>query len=173
MIASQLQSSRIDVDENSVGNLSNDIVPSQVILKYCLQKGYSTITRTSKLERLASNSAVSIGQRIQPLTDEQSDVTYQAMTAIMNQRDMTDDVHVKVKFHAKESDIFVYWLSSGDGGAPVEEQHVAFIENGSSVEQRTYPDHKFKVYHAYDPSKYQTYEVTKSYGETQDIHVEL
>lgn len=155
MLANQLQIE--DTDNVDV---------SQVILKFMLQNEYSTITRTSKLERLASNSALAL-ERIPAMTDSQLEIASKAMTAIMNQRDMIEDVQVKVKFHAKESDLFIYWMK-GD-----EEHQVAFVENGSSVEQSTFPNHKFKVYHAYEPDKYQTFSITSTYGETQDVHVEL
>eukprot|EP00529_Nitzschia_sp_RCC80_P031766 CAMPEP_0113488482 /NCGR_PEP_ID=MMETSP0014_2-20120614/26039_1 /TAXON_ID=2857 /ORGANISM="Nitzschia sp." /LENGTH=362 /DNA_ID=CAMNT_0000382195 /DNA_START=258 /DNA_END=1346 /DNA_ORIENTATION=- /assembly_acc=CAM_ASM_000159 len=169
----QLQSSSSSSSSNNE-SLLNSITSSQVILKYCLQKQYSTITRTRKLERLKENAALTISdESIPKMTDGQLDLTYQAMAVFMNQQVDLKPLHVEVQFHAKESDVFVYWLGGGDGGeGDEEERHIAHIEKGSTIIQKTFPNHRFKIYHAYDPSKFQTYEITKGYGETQHIHID-
>ena len=82
---------------------------------------------------------------------------------------MENDVLVQARFHAKESDMFLYWVpEEGDN-----EKQLAFIEKGSSYEESTHPGHVFKVYHAYDPDQVKTFTIRGHYGESQDIHVEL
>ena len=104
------------------------------------------------------------------MSEEQLEIAGKSIVALINNQDLKDDILLQVRFHAKESDMFLYWVSEEDG---VDERQIAFIEKGSSYEESTHPGHTFKVYHAYDRENYEEFNIHGHYGDTQDIHVEL
>jgi len=166
MVGNQLK--RAAIDENSEDTVLEQVLFTQVILTWLVQFGISVIPRTSDFEHLTGNSAVSLS-RIPSLNPEQVETAGKAMAAIINNQDLEKDVLLQVRFHAKESDMFLYWVpEEGDS-----ERQLAFIEKGSSYEESTHPGHTFKLYHAYDPDQFETFSIRGHYGETQDIHVEL
>lgn len=166
MVGNQLK--RAAVDANSKDTVLEQVLFTQIILTWLVQFGISVIPRTSDFEHLTDNSAVSLS-RIPSMSKEQVETTGKAMAAIINNQDLEKDVLVQVRFHAKEYDMFLYWVpEEGDS-----EMQLAFIEKGSSYEESTHPGHTFKVYHAYDPDQFETFSIRGHYGETQDIHVEL
>jgi diketogulonate reductase-like aldo/keto reductase len=171
MVANQLKKQSMDMsssDSENDGVVVEKVFFAQVILKWLVQFGISVIPRTSNPEHLAENSAVSLSN-IPAMSQEQIETAGKSMAAILNNEDLKNDVLVQVRFHAKESDMFLYWVpEEGDN-----ERQLAFIEKGRSYEESTHPGHTFKVYHAYDPDQFETYSIRGHYGESQDIHVEL
>jgi len=173
MVANQLKQRPIHTD--SIATASHDaefiaekVYFAQVILKWLVQFGISVIPRTSDPKRLAENSAISLAM-IPGMSQEQTKIAGKSIAALINNEDLKDDVLVQVRFHAKESDMFLYWVpEEGDS-----EKQLAFIEKGSSFEESTHPGHTFKAYHAYDPDQFETISIHGYYGESQDIHVEL
>jgi len=166
MIGNQLK--RTAIDSNSEGAVVEKVLFTQVVLVWLVQFGISVIPRTSDFEHLAFNSPVSLS-KIPSMSKEQAKIAGKSMAAIINNEDMEKDVLLQVRFHAKESDMFLYWVpEEGDS-----ERQLAFIEKGSSYEESTHPGHTFKLYHAYDPDQFETFSIRGHYGETQDIHVEL
>jgi len=166
MIANQLEQKSIH-SSSMTDSIVETIYSSQVVLKWLVQFGISMVCRTSNLDRLSENSAVSIS-KIPTLNEQEMDVVSKSMVALINNEDLKDDVSVQVRFHAKESDMFLYFVSEEDN-----EKQLAFIEQGSSYSHNSHPGHKFKVYHAYDPDQFEIFSIHGHYGETQDIHVEL
>lgn len=145
-----------------------DVVrPGQVVLKWLVQTGISVIPRTSNLDRLDQNSAVAL-MRIPNMNEQQLQIVAKSMSALINNKDLDDDVKVTVRFHAKKTDLFLYWIA-GDS----QEKHVTFIEKGTAYEEKTHPGHQFKVYNAYDPDQFQTVSIHGAYGAIQDVHIEL
>jgi diketogulonate reductase-like aldo/keto reductase len=177
MIASQLER---DATAASGTTRSHDepiqVSTSQVILKWLTQLGMSVIPRTSQTHRLRENSAVAL-HSIPTMTDSQMDIVKRCIIALLNNQDLSEDVSVQVRFHAKHYDMFVYWVPpiTADKGDDVrlEEQQVAFVAAGDSIVEHTHPGHQFKVYNAQDPDHYQTYAIHGQYGDVQEIHVEL
>ena len=173
MVGNQLKQKYYDENAHSSSGTQNDFVMeqvlfTQVILTWLVQAHISVIPRTSDPGHLTDNSAVSLS-RIPSMSKEQVEVVGKSMAAIINNEDLQDDVLLQVRFHAKESDMFLYWVpDEGDS-----ERQLAFIEKGSSYEESTHPGHTFKLYHAYDPDQFETFSIRGHYGEIQDIHVEL
>ncbi|KAL3923075.1 MAG: hypothetical protein SGILL_001858, partial [Bacillariaceae sp.] len=168
MIANQLEEqAAADVDNSGGDNLQ--VHASQVILKWLVQSDFSIIPRTSNTDRLLDNSAVAL-MKIPDMNEEQLGIVRRCIVALINNQDLKDDVLLKVRFHAKKEDMFVYWVSGDDG----QEKQVGYVRAGDMLEQSTYPGHQFKVYHAQDPDQYQSYAIRGKYGDpVQDIHVEL
>ena len=168
MIANQLEQKSIHSSSSSANDeIVEKVYFAQVILKWLVQFDISVIPRTSQSNRLTQNSAVAIS-KIPSMSEEQMDTAGRAILAFINNQDLEDDKLVKVRFHAKESDMFLYWVSQEDN-----ESQLAFIEKGSSYEEHTHPGHRFKVYHAYDPDQFESFSIHGHYGDSQDIHVEL
>jgi diketogulonate reductase-like aldo/keto reductase len=173
MVANQLKQKSIDSSSSAKagkqdGAVLEKVFFAQAILKWLVQFGISVIPRTSNPEHLAENSAVSLS-KIPVMSQDQIEIAGKSMAAIINNEDLKNDVLVQVRFHAKQSDMFLYWVpEEGDT-----ETQLAFIEKGSSYDQSTYPGHTFKAYHAYDPDQSETFSIRGHYGESQDIHVEL
>jgi len=164
MVANQLEQKSI----SSGGDIVEKVFLMQVVLKWLVQFDISLIPRTSDDKRLTQNSPVSLS-KIPAMSKEHIQVVGSAMAALINNQDLKDDVLVKVRFHAKKSDMFLYWVP--DEGEI--EKQVAFIEKGSLYEESTHPGHTFRVYHAYDAGQYETFSIHGHYGDAQDIHVEL
>ncbi len=173
MVGNQLKQKHNDERTHSSSTSPNDfemeqVLFTQVILSWLVQFDISVIPRTSDSGHLTDNSAVSLS-RIPSMSREQVEVVGRSMAAIINNEDLEEDVKLQVRFHAKESDMFLYWVpDEGDS-----ERQLAFIEKGSSYEESTHPGHTFKLYHAYDPDQFETFSIRGHYGEIQDIHVEL
>jgi diketogulonate reductase-like aldo/keto reductase len=165
MVANQLEQEAVSKGVVKEGDFQ--VQTSQIILKWLVQSDYSIIPRTSNYERLAENSAVSL-MNIPNMNDEQLEIVWKSMKALMNNHDLEEDVLLKVRFHARKSDMFVYWV---DGDK--EEKQIGYIRAGDMIEQSTYPGHQFKVYNAQDPDQFQSYAIHGKYGDVQDIHVEL
>jgi diketogulonate reductase-like aldo/keto reductase len=144
------------------------VTPAQVILKWLVQSGMSVVPRTSNMDRLQENSAVSLSA-IPELNDEKQEIVAHAVDAILAGQDVDEDVHLKVTFHAKSQDMYLFFYPGEDG---IEVQ-IAHIPKGESVQESTHPNHQFRLYDAYDPDVYRTITVQGAYGEEVDIHVEL
>lgn len=144
-----------------------EITPAQVLLAWLIQHGVSVIPRTSRMERLEENSALSVSQ-IPALTDHQVETIAHAVEAYLSGDDLEKDIHVSVSFHAVNNDIYVYWLDhTGD------ELRIAFVEKGDTFHESTYPNHKFRTYLASNRDVFADHEVTANFGDRADFHVEL
>ena len=173
MVGDQLKQMSIDGSSDATAGTQNDlalelVLFTQVILTWLVQLDISVIPRTSDSEHLADNSAVSLS-KVPSMTHKQVEIVGKSMAAIINNEDLKDDVTLQVRFHAKGSDMFLYWVPE-DGDM---ERQRAFIEKGSSYEESTHPGHTFKLYHAYDPEQFESFSIHGHYGEIQDVHVEL
>jgi hypothetical protein len=146
---------------------SGSVTAAQVILKWLIQFGLSIIPRTSNLDRLAENSAVKLAA-IPDLDDAHLEIVAHAVEAMLSGTDLEVDVFVTVTFHAKNQDMFLYFIMGEDN-----ETQLSYIAKGDSFEEQTHPHHTFRLYHAYNPDVYHTYTVEGTYGEHQHIHVEL
>lgn len=166
MVANQLVQASVSTISPSLEVVEN-VYPGQVVLKWLVQYGISVVPRTSNLSRLAQNSDVALG-RIPDMNEKQLEIVGNSMVAMINNKDLDEDVNVKVRVHAKKTDLFLYWMA-GDS----DERHIAYIERGSTYEGTTHPGHQFKVYNAYDPNQFQTFAIHGTYGDTHDFHVEL
>jgi diketogulonate reductase-like aldo/keto reductase len=147
--------------------LASGVTASQVILKWLIQFGLSIIPRTSNLDRLAENSAVKLAA-IPDLDDKHLELVAHAVEAMLSGNDLDEDVYVTVTFHAKNQDMFLYFFMGED-----KETQLSYIAKGDSFVEKTHPHHSFRLYNAYNPDVYHTYTVEGTYGEHQEIHVEL
>jgi diketogulonate reductase-like aldo/keto reductase len=148
---------------------SSSVTGAQVILKWLVQQEVSVVPRTSSLERLEENSVVSISS-IPKLSEEQSKTVANAMEAMLTGTDMEEDVHVKVTFHAKNQDMFLYFFPGMDEST---EKQITYIGKGSSFEEFTHPQHSFRIYNAYDPDVFRNYTVEGHYGDHHHVDVEM
>ena len=147
---------------------SIDVKVPQVVLKWLVQYGISIIPRTSNLDRLTENSAVSLS-KIQKISDNRVDDVGRMIKAMLNRNDVEDDSYVKVTFHAKNQDMFLYFVPENDENGI----QISYISKGDKHEERTHPRHKFRIYNAYDPDVYHEHTVQGSYGDHHHVHVEL
>lgn len=147
----------------------NNVKVAQVVLKWLVQFGISIIPRTSNLDRLTENSAVSLSH-IPDLSEDQLETVAHAVEAMLSGKDLEEDVHVKVTFHAKNQDMFLYYFP---GPSEETEKQITYIGKGDSFEESTHPRHTFRLYNAYDPDVYHDYTVDGNYGDYKEVHVEL
>jgi diketogulonate reductase-like aldo/keto reductase len=143
------------------------VTAAQVVLKWLVQLGISIIPRTSNLDRLMENSAVSLSA-IPNLSEERLKIVARSVEAMLGGDDLEEDVHVKVTFHAKNNDIFLYYIVNEDNL-----KQISYIGKGDSFEETTYPHHTFRLYNAYDPDVYHDYTVEGKYGDHNHVNVEL
>lgn len=149
--------------------IDTEVTPAQVILAWLIQHGVSVIPRTSKLGRLQENSGVALAN-IPALSDMQVETVAHAVDAYLSGDDLAQDIHVSVSFHAVNKDIMLYWLKQDTD----EQVRVAYIQQGETFNETTYPNHKFRVYDASDMDlPYNEHQVQANFGEHVSIHVEL
>ncbi|CAB9513852.1 Probable NAD(P)H-dependent D-xylose reductase xyl1 [Seminavis robusta] len=113
----------------------------QVVLKWLVQNDVSVIPRTSKIERLQENSAVSIA-RMPPLDPLEEDTVQSAVAALLTKEDIKPPL---AEFINRSSDTLVniFWVHGETGeevsvkeGLPPGETYTAFTQR----------DHTFAVY---------------------------
>ena len=143
------------------------VTASQVVLKWLLQMGISVVPRSISEGELFENSAVELA-KIPDLSEDHLEIVAHAIEALLSGEDLPEDVHVKVTFHAKNQDMFLYWFRD-----EATEKQISYIGQGESFEESTHPNHTFRVYNAYDPDIYYDHRVQGSYGDHEQVHVEL
>ncbi|GKY90517.1 hypothetical protein MPSEU_000025400 [Mayamaea pseudoterrestris] len=142
-----------------------NLTPAQVVLAWLIQHGVSVVPRTSKIERVAENSAVVLSN-IPAFSDLQVETVAHAVEAYLSGDDLEQDIHVSVTFHA-QSDIVLYWLGPND------ETRVALLRKGEIFNETTYPNHAYRSYDAQNKDVFVDHLIKANFGEHEDIHVEL
>jgi diketogulonate reductase-like aldo/keto reductase len=145
------------------------VTTAQVVLKWLVQYGISVIPRTSNLDRLQQNSAVSLST-IPDLSEERLEIVGHAVESMLSGNDEEDDVHVTVTFHAKNQDMVLFYYP---GPTAEDELMIAYIKQGDSFQDSTHPRHSFRLYSADDPHVYHDHTVQGAYGEHHHVHVDL
>lgn len=158
-----LQSIASDLSED----MPEEVTPAQTILAWLMQHGVSSVPRTARLSRLRENSAMALAE-IPELNDSQVETVAHVVEAFLSGDDLEEDLHVKVTFHATTKDTFLYW-NRHDGG----EIKVAFIKQGESFLESTYPNHSFRLYDARNKDHFIEYKVGGKFGEHEHVHAEL
>ncbi|CAB9518337.1 Probable NAD(P)H-dependent D-xylose reductase xyl1 [Seminavis robusta] len=158
-----LQKIASDFSEENI----EEITPAQVVLAWLVQHGVSIVPRTSRLSRLQENSALALSS-VPALSDSQVELVAHSVEAFLSGDDLEEDIHVKVTFHATTKDTFLYW-NRHDGG----EVRVAFIKQGESFNEMTYPNHSFRLYDARNKDHFIEYRVAAKFGEHEHVHAEL
>jgi diketogulonate reductase-like aldo/keto reductase len=147
-----------------------DLTVGHVLMAWLVQHQVSVIPRTTNLDHLRENSAVEIG-KIPELTDQQVKTVAHSVEGLLSGDDLKDDAYIKVTFHAKTKDVFLYWTDEDSGG----EIQVSLIEKGTSFEESTHPGHSFRIYDSEetkgDKKSFQLFTVAGNYGDHH--HVEL
>jgi hypothetical protein len=105
------------------------------------------------------------------MTDPQVKTVAISVEAMLSGEDVKEDAYVKVTFHAKTKEVYLYWHDIEYGG----EIQVSLIEKGKSFEEASHPGHAFRIYDADhdsgDKSNYELFKVEGNYGDHH--HVEL
>lgn len=145
-----------------------DITGPQGVLAWLIQHSVSVIPKTTDLQHLKENSAVSMSQ-IPSLTEKQAQTVAHAVEALISGDDMEEDANIRVTFHAKTKDLYLWWRDDEDDV----EVMIGTIKKGEKFEERSHPGHKFKVYDHPDKEKasFELYQVFGKYGDHH--HVEL
>jgi len=155
---------------HSKGLLSADqeITAAQGVLAWLVQHAVSVIPKTTDLQHLKENSAVSISQ-IPALTEKQAQTVAHAVEALISGDDLEDDANIRVTFHAKTKDLYLWWRDDEDDV----EVMIGTIKKGEKFDERSHPGHKFKVYDHEDKAQasFEVYQVSGRYGDHH--HVEL
>ena len=164
----QLVANALQKDMRKKGLLgdNDEITPAQVILAWLVQHAVSVIPRTTDLYHLKENSAVSIS-KIPSMTDEQVQSVAHSVEALISGEDVPQDAFLKLTFHAKTKDIYLYWHDKDYGG----EIQVAFIKKGETFEESSHPGHVFRAYDTEDKQNMEVFEVEGYYGDHR--HFEL
>ncbi|MGK3753727.1 MAG: diketogulonate reductase-like aldo/keto reductase, partial [Bacillariaceae sp.] len=157
-------------DDNDI----EELTAAQVVLSWLVQHSISVIPRTTDLYHLKENSASSLS-KIPSMDDSQVQIVAHSVEALISGEDLTEDAFVKLTFHAKSKDIYLYWHDPEFGG----EIEVAKIEKGKSFEESSHPGHVFRIYSgtaADDSSEskggdMELFTVSGKYGEHR--HIEL
>jgi diketogulonate reductase-like aldo/keto reductase len=153
-------------DEGTLGEDEEHVTPAQVLMAWLVQHHISVIPRTTDLGHLTKNSAASLG-KIPSMTDPQVKTVANAVEALLSGDDLKEDAYVKVTFHAKSKDIYLYWADHEYGG----EIQVSLIEKGKTFEESSHPGHTFRVYDSSDKTSYELFTVEGNYGDHR--HVDL
>lgn len=143
-----------------------ELTPAQVVLAWLVQHSISVIPRTTDLYHLRENSASAIS-RIPLMNDRQVQTVAHSVEALISEEDVTEDAFVKLTFHAKSKDVFLYWHDPEFGG----EIQVARIEQGKEFEESSHPGHIFRVYDSEEKANMEIVTVDGRYGEHK--HIEL
>lgn len=165
-----------DTDTDAV---STKITTAQVVLAWLVQHSISVIPRTTNLSHLRENSAAALLE-IPPMDDSRVQVVAQSVEALISGEDLTEDAFVRLTFHAKSKDVFLYWHDPEFGG----EIEVAKIQKGKSFEESSHPGHQFRIYYDegvgggdadndsdHSGSRMELFTVSGNYGEHR--HIEL
>jgi diketogulonate reductase-like aldo/keto reductase len=150
------------------GLLSDDeeLTAAQVVLAWLVQHSISVIPRTTDLYHLKENSASSIA-KIPIMNDKQVQTVAHSVEALISGDDLTEDAFVKLTFHAKSKDVYLYWHDPEYGG----EIQVAKIEKGKNFEESSHPGHVFRIYDSEEKTNMEVVTVDGKYGE--HTHIEL
>ena len=164
LVANRLQKKVADADDDFM------ITPAQVILKWLIQYDMSVVPKTSSLERLSHNSAVSLAA-IPDLDETNLELVAYAIEAMLTGQDLEEDVYVDVTFHATDKDVYLFYYPGEDeDDVEVEIQHIL---NGTSVTEPSHPNHQFRLYDADDFHNFKTVTVNGSYGDEIEFHIDL
>jgi diketogulonate reductase-like aldo/keto reductase len=155
-----------DMQSKELIEAGTEISAAQGLLAWLVQHQVSVIPRTTDLEHLSENSAMAIG-RIPELTDPQVKTVAISVEAMLSGEDVKEDAYVKITFHAKTKDFYLYWHDLEYGG----EIQVSLIEKGKSFEESSHPGHAFRIYDSEEKSNYELFKVEGNYGDHH--HVEL
>lgn len=164
-----LVANELTKEMKSKGLLKSDkeeVTPAQTILAWLVQHSISVIPRTVNLRHLHENSAVQLGS-IPEMNEKQVQTVALSVEAMISEEDMPDDAYVKITFHAKTKDIYLWWYDVEYGG----EIQVAKIDQGSTWEESSHPGHIFRVYDGPEKNSYELFSVEGRYGDHR--HVEL
>lgn len=150
------------------GTLSDEdeLTAAQVVLAWLTQHSISSIPRTQNLLHLAENSAVAVGN-IPEFTEEQVETVSLAVEALISEKDLPEDAYVKITFHAKSRDVFLWWYDAEYGG----EIQVAKIDQGETWDEASHPGHIYRIYDSEEKRNYELFSVGGNYGDHS--HVEL
>jgi diketogulonate reductase-like aldo/keto reductase len=143
-----------------------ELTSAQIVLAWLVQHSITVIPRTTDLYHLRENSANAIAQ-IPILNDRQVQTVAHSVEALISGDDVTEDAFVKLTFHAKSKDIFLYWHDPEYGG----EIQVAKIEKGNVFEESSHPGHVFRAYDSEEKANMEVVIVDGKYGEHK--HIEL
>merc|ERR1719215_239253 len=137
-----------------------EVTPAQVILAWLIQHSISIIPRTVNLQHLQENSAPQLGS-IPAMNDKQVQTVALAVEAMINEEEMVDDANlIKITFHAKSRDIYLWWYDKEYDG----EIQVAKIDQGDSFEESSHPGHIFKIYDGPEKNNFEIFNVEGNYG---------
>jgi diketogulonate reductase-like aldo/keto reductase len=164
MVASQLDKM---ATRHGTAEENFKVTTSQVVLKYLVQSNVSVIPKTSNPDRLSENSLNAL-TKIPDMNQGQMEIVRKSMVALLDKKDLEEDVRVTVWFHARNMDMFLYWVSGDE-----EERQIAFIPEGDKFEEHSFPGHRFKIYNAQDPDQFKTYVVEGQYGDEEHVSVDL
>jgi len=146
--------------------IQDEVTPAQVIMAWLVQHGVSIVPRTSKLARLQENSAVELSL-LPVMTDTQVETVAHAVEAYLSGDDLDGDIHVSVSFQAVSKDLMIYWVNS-EG----EEFRLAYVKQGESFNETTFPNHVYRTYDASDRDlPYSEHRVHANFGEKEILVV--
>jgi hypothetical protein len=131
-----------------------------------VQHSISVIPRTVNLRHLHENSAVQL-RNIPNLNDNQVRTVALSVEAMISEEDLPDDAFVKIAFHAKSKDVYLWWYDQEYDG----EIQVAKIDQGTTWEEESHPGHLYRVYDGPEKKSYELFAVEGKYGEHR--YVEL
>lgn len=147
-------------------HIEHEITPAQVILTWLIQHGVSVIPRTSKMTRLEENSAVALSH-LPVMTDQQIGTIAHAVEAYLSGDDLEHDIHVSVSFQAVSKDLMIYWVNQHG-----EEIRLAYVKQGESFNETTYPNHVYRTYDASDRDlPYSEHHVHANFGDKETLMV--
>jgi diketogulonate reductase-like aldo/keto reductase len=152
------------------GSLPEDkeITAPQGVLAWLVQHSVSVVPKTTDLEHLKENSAVMLN-KVPSLTEKQVQLVAYAVEALISGDDMEEDGAIRITFHAKTKDLYLWWRDDEDDV----EVMLATIKKGEKFEEQSHPGHRFRVYDHEDKEQatFELFEVTGRYGDHH--HVEL
>jgi diketogulonate reductase-like aldo/keto reductase len=154
---------------NDLLTADEELSAAQVVLAWLVQHSISVIPRTTDLSHLKENSAVALG-KIPSMTDKQIQIAAHSVEALISKDDVPEDAGVKVTFHAKTKDVYLWWRDDEDEA----EVEVAVLKKGQSFEEETHPGHSFRIYDSPEKSNFEVFNVDDVDGKYGDHHhVEL
>ena len=140
------------------------------VLAWLVQHSVSVVPKTTDLQHLKDNSAVSM-HKIPSMTEKQAQIVAYAVEALISGDDMEEDAAIRITFHAKTKDLYLWWRDDEDDV----EVMIKTIKKGEKFEERSHPGHKFKVYDHEDKNQasVEVFQVPASgrYGDHHDVEL--
>lgn len=135
---------------------NNAATPGQLVLAWLVQHGISVVPKSSHFVQVKENSAVSM-MNFPMLNITHVEGIARSVEAYLSKDE--PDINVDVSFHVVSKDIMLYWKDESGN-----EVHVAYLQQGETFNETTYPNHVYRAYDALNMDNFEDYQIDSQIG---------